>query len=248
MSARSRIENRSRPSRSARIVRTSSSLSGFWIILGTFGFGTFVQGSCSSSCSRTHHLRNVRTQVLVDFCDAAAQVGVPVVFRIKHTFHSYLVGNILDLGPSGIEVPQTETVETAQQALDYFYYPQVGIRSWGGLPRANVDEHPDRLDYAEYWNDFGVLWLQIESLSAVTRAKTFARPGVDCLSWGPADLSFNREANPEHPLKTDDDCIRHVVKLLEGSETKLCIRSYEPELRNKYLDMGATVLLERPSV
>ena len=123
-----------------------------------------------------------------------------------------------------------------------------GWTRWGGAARANVGEHPDRLDYAGYWNDFGVLWLQIESLSAVTRARELAKPGVTCLSWGPADLSFNREANPEHPLKTDDDCIRHVVKLLEGSETKLCIRSYEPELRNKYLDMGATVLLERPSV
>ena len=186
-------------------------------------------------------------RLLVEFCGAADQVGVPVMFRIKHTFHSYLVGNILDLGPSGIEVPQTETQETAQQALDYFYYPQVGKRSWGGTSRANVNDHPERFDYANYWNDFGVLWLQIESLSAVTRAKSFAKKGVDCLSWGPADLSFDREANQEHPLKTDDDCIRHVAKLLEGSQTKLCIRSYDPELRNKYLDMGATVLIERPS-
>ena len=185
---------------------------------------------------------------LIEFCEAADQVGVPVVFRIKHTRHSYLVGNILDLGPSGVEIPQTETEQTAQEALDYFYYPQVGKRSWGGAPRANVNEHPDRVDYANFWNDFGVLWLQIESLSAVTRARSLAKPGVDCLSWGPADLSFNREANPEHPLKTDDDCIRHVVKLLEGSETRLCIRSYDPDLRNKYLDMGATVLIETPSV
>jgi 2-dehydro-3-deoxyglucarate aldolase/4-hydroxy-2-oxoheptanedioate aldolase len=187
-------------------------------------------------------------RLLVEFCGIADQIGVPVMFRIKHTFHSYLVGNILDLGPTGVEIPQTETAHTAQEAVDYFYYPQVGKRSWGGAARANISGHPDRLDYADYWNDFGVLWLQMESLSAVTRAKTFARPGVDCLSWGPADLSFNREANPEHPLKTDDDCIRHVAKLLEGSETKLCIRSYEPELRNKYLDMGATVLIERPRV
>ncbi|MDP6666124.1 MAG: aldolase/citrate lyase family protein [Dehalococcoidia bacterium] len=187
-------------------------------------------------------------RLLVEFCETTADIGVPVMFRIKHTFHSYLVGNILDLGPSGVEVPQTETEHTAQEAIDYFYYPQVGKRSWGGAARANVSEHADRLDYAEYWNDFGVLWLQIESLSAVTRAKTLAKPGVDCLSWGPADLSFNREANPEHPLKTDDGCIQHVVKLLEGSDTKLCIRSYQPELRNKYLDMGATVLIEIPSV
>ena len=66
------------------------------------------------------------------------------------------------------------------------------------------------------------------------------------LSWGPADLSFNREANPDHPLKTDDDCIKHTLMLLEGTETKLSIRNYQYELRNKYLDMGATVLIELP--
>ena len=185
---------------------------------------------------------------LVEFCETAKELGMPVQFRIKHTRQAYLVGNVLDLGPLGIEVPLVEDESEVDEALRWFYYPQVGKRSWGGAARANVNDHPDRLEYADYWNDFGVLWLQMESLSAVTRAKTFAKPGVVCLSWGPADLSFNREANPEHPLKTDDDCIRHVVKLLEGSETKLCIRSYEPELRNKYLDMGATVLLERPSV
>jgi hypothetical protein len=63
-----------------------------------------------------------------------------------------------------------------------------------------------------------------------------------------ADLSFDREANTERPLKTNDDCIRHVVELLQWREMKLCIRSYEPELRSEYLDMGATVLLERPRV
>jgi 2-dehydro-3-deoxyglucarate aldolase/4-hydroxy-2-oxoheptanedioate aldolase len=187
-------------------------------------------------------------RALVEVCEAADQVGVPVMFRIKHTRHSYLIGNILDLGPAGVEVPQTETEDTAQEALDYFYYPQVGKRSWGGPPSSWKANFSDRNEYADFWNDYGVLWLQIESLSAITRAKTFARKGVDCLSWGPADLSFNREANPDHPLKTDDDCIEHVLKLLEGTDTKLCIRSYQPELRNKYLDMGATVLIEIPSV
>ncbi len=94
----------------------------------------------------------------------------------------------------------------------------------------------------------GVLWFQIESLSAGTRAKSFALPRVDCLSLGPSDLSFNRETNPEHPLKTEDDCIEHVVKLLTDTDTKLCIRNYQSELRNKYLDMGVTVLIEIPSV
>ena len=63
-----------------------------------------------------------------------------------------------------------------------------------------------------------------------------------------ADFSIDREADPEHPLKTNDDCIRHAAEQLQWSETKLCVRSHGPELRNNYRDMGATVLLERPRV
>ena len=48
-------------------------------------------------------------QLLVAFCAAAGEVGVPAVFRLKHTRLTYQVGNFLDLGPTGIEVPQVET-------------------------------------------------------------------------------------------------------------------------------------------
>lgn len=184
---------------------------------------------------------------LVEFCGVAAELGIPVQFRIKHTRHAYLVGNLLDLGPAGVEVPQVETEETVREALAYFYYPQVGRRSWGGAARWGVAGRAGRLEYAEWWNSHGVLWMQIESIPAITNARKLALAGVDCLSWGPADLSFNREAHPDHPLQTDDDCVRYVVQLLEGSGVRLCVRSYDPALRNKYRDMGVTVLLERPS-
>ena len=183
---------------------------------------------------------------LVEFCTMAQDMGIPANFRIKHTRHSYLIGNYLDLGPSGIEVPQVEEEATVQEALDYFYYSPVGKRSWGGAPRWGIQGRDDRVEYASWWNTHGVLWLQMESVQATTNARKFARPGVDCLSWGPSDLSFSLEANPNHPFKTVDDCVRYVVTELEGTDTKVCFRSYSPDLRNKYIDMGVTVLLERP--
>lgn len=104
---------------------------------------------------------------LAQFCGMASDIGIPVQFRIKHTRHAYLVGNHLDLGPSGIEIPQVEDETTVDEALDYFYYPQRGIRSWGGVHRYGINETPDRLDYADWWNETGILWMQIESISAV---------------------------------------------------------------------------------
>ncbi|MYI98912.1 MAG: hypothetical protein F4104_04610, partial [Gemmatimonadetes bacterium] len=61
---------------------------------------------------------------LVEFCDRADTLDADVMFRIKHTYHSYLVGNLLDLGPAGIEVPQVETEATVEEAGNFFYYPQ----------------------------------------------------------------------------------------------------------------------------
>jgi len=181
---------------------------------------------------------------LVAFCNMANELGIPVNFRIKHTRNAYLIGNYLDLGPTGIEVPQVELDETVNEAVAAFYYPQQGIRSWGGAARVNSAGR-ERLEYAEWWNNNGMLMLQIETLRAIENIHTLALPGVDMFSWGPSDLEFDREMHPHHPFQTDDDCILHVMKQLETQAARMCYRSYEPDLRNKYLDMGVTVLMER---
>lgn len=183
---------------------------------------------------------------LIHFSEMAAEFELHLQFRIKHTRHTYLVGNYLDLGPSGIEVPQVESLETAIEAVSNFYYPPIGVRSWGGDARLGIDVISERLDYARWWGETGVLWLQIESINAVTNSRSLALPGVDCLSFGPMDLTFSQEAHPNHSLKTVDDCVRYVVKELEGTDTVACFRSYNPELRQKYYDMGVPVLLETP--
>jgi 2-dehydro-3-deoxyglucarate aldolase/4-hydroxy-2-oxoheptanedioate aldolase len=180
------------------------------------------------------------------FCAAAGEVGVPVWFRIKHTRFTFLVGNYLDLGPTGVEIPQVETEETVDEAVANFYYPHTGLRSWGGQTRVGLAERPDMREYADWWEQTGVLWMQIESVEAITKARMLAKPGVDCLSFGPADLTFSLEAHPDHPFKTVDDCVSHVVQQMRDSEVAVCFRNYDPALRQKYRDMGVTVLLERP--
>ncbi len=183
---------------------------------------------------------------LVEFCGVSAELGIPVQFRIKHTRHAYLIGNILDLGPLGIEIPIVEDEATVDEALEAFYYPQVGRRSWGGAARYGIGGRDDRLQYADWWNRTGILCLQMESVRAVTNVRRLAKPGVDCLTWGPNDLLYDLEAHPEHPFKSVDDCVRHALKQLQGADTRISFRSYSPENRNKYIDMGVTVLMESP--
>ena len=180
---------------------------------------------------------------LVAFCNMANELGILVNFRIKHTRNAYLIGNYLDLGPSGIEVPQVELDETVNEAVAAFYYPQQGIRSWGGAARVN-SEGKERLAYADWWNANGILWMQVESIEAVTHAQYLAKPGVDCLSFGPADLTFSIESHPNHALQTVDACVEYVARALEGTTTAVCFRNGSPSTRQKYADMGVTVFLE----
>ncbi len=183
---------------------------------------------------------------LVEFCAMAESMNVHVQLRLKHTRFTYLIGNMLDLGPTGIEVPQVEQEDTVREALDNFLYPQEGVRSWGGAARWGLKQRPTPAEYMPWWNKTGVLWIQIESIHSVGNARLLAKPGVDCLSWGPNDLSLDRQRHPDHPFQTDDDCVRHVLQQLEGTGTKLMYRNYTADLRNKYIDMGVTMLLETP--
>ena len=51
---------------------------------------------------------------LVAFCSMANDMGIHVQLRIKNTRQTYLIGNYLDLGPSGVEVP--EVIEWDRQS------------------------------------------------------------------------------------------------------------------------------------
>ena len=88
----------------------------------------------------------------------------------------------------------------------------------------------------------------MESVEAITKGHLLARPGVDGLSIGPADLTVSIKSHPNHWLKTVDDCIAYLCKSLEGTGVAVCHRNYKPELRSKYADMGVQVFLESPQV
>ena len=183
---------------------------------------------------------------LVRYCETAKEVGIPVQFRIKHPRHAYLVGNVLDLGPLGIEVPLVEDEATVDEAINWFYYPQLAKRSWGGAARYGIEGREGRLEYAKWWNENGVLSIQMETLRAVTNARQLAKPGITCLTWGPADLSYDIEAHPHHPLQTVDDCVRHALAQLEGTDIRISFRNYDYKLRDHYREMGVTVFMESP--
>jgi 2-keto-3-deoxy-L-rhamnonate aldolase RhmA len=140
--------------------------------------------------------------------------------------------------------------ETVDDALAYTYYPQVGRRSWGGEARRGVRgvaKGMNRLEYAEWWNEYAILSIQVESVEAVTNIQQLAKPGVSVVTFGPNDLSFNMEGHVGYPLESVDDCMRNVASQLEGTGIRLAMGTgTKPEERDKFLEIGITLFQEDP--
>ncbi|MFL2665431.1 MAG: aldolase/citrate lyase family protein [Dehalococcoidia bacterium] len=191
---------------------------------------------------------------LSKICEYAHTIPIPVHLRIKHSKITYLIGNLLDLGPSMIEIPQTEEITTVKDAVDNFYYPSKGKRSWGGEFRVGVDDRhlvfpadlKVRSEYMNWWNNFGVLMLQVESIKAIENIKKFAVKGVDCVSWGPNDLEIDRQANKNHPLsESNEKALIFAINECNKVGIKLMVRNSKQD-RKKYIDMGINIFLESP--
>jgi 2-keto-3-deoxy-L-rhamnonate aldolase RhmA len=108
---------------------------------------------------------------LVKFCKLAEELGAGVQLRIQHPRLAYLAGRFADLGVLAIMVPLVEEVETADEAINNFYYPPLGNRSWGGQFRFGEKPPTDRLKYSQWWNGTGMLGFQIETLRGALNAR-----------------------------------------------------------------------------
>lgn len=64
----------------------------------------------------------------------------------------------------------------------------------------------------------------MKSLRAVTSVKQLSIEGVDCLTWGPNDLMYDIEAHPKYPLQTIDDCFKHPLEQLEGTDIRISFK------------------------
>lgn len=169
----------------------------------------------------TQHRPAPREDDLVKFCKRAEELGVGVQLRIPHTRLAFMTGRFADLGVLAVLVPEVEDVQTADDAINNFYFPPLGNRSWGGEFRYGEKPPVDRLKYSQWWNGTGMLGFQIESARAALNVRNLVKPGVDWISWGPADMSFDLERHSNSPFKTLNEVHSYVIEQLKGFDVRL---------------------------
>lgn len=118
-----------------------------------------------------------------------AQVsGILPIIRVPDISETS-IGKALDIGASGVQVPQIQNAHQAEQAIKAAkFYPE-GERGVCRFVRAARYSAMDRYEYFKTANEALVI-LQLEGLQALENIDEILKvPGIDILFIGPYDLS-----------------------------------------------------------
>ena len=117
-------------------------------------------------------------------CPGPAAPGARVAYADERE-----IQHATDMGAAVIVVPTVDTVEEAQEAVNWTYFPPIGRRSAGGGQGSGEIWNNVPGGYRQSWNDNVVLILMIETLEGVENAREIAKiPGVTGLFAASGDL------------------------------------------------------------
>ena len=117
-------------------------------------------------------------------CPGPAAPGVRVAYADERE-----IQHATDMGALVVVVPTVDSVEEAQAAVDWTYFPPLGRRSAGGGQGAGELWNRVPGGYRQTWNDNVVLILMIETLEGVEASREIAQiPGVTGLFAASGDL------------------------------------------------------------
>ena len=117
-------------------------------------------------------------------CPGPAAPGTRIAYADERE-----IQHATDMGAAVIVVPTIDTVEEAQEAVNWTYFPPIGRRSSGGGQGPGEIWNNVPGGYRQTWNDNVVLILMIETLEGVENAREIAKlQGVDGLFAASGDL------------------------------------------------------------
>jgi 4-hydroxy-2-oxoheptanedioate aldolase len=149
------------------------------------------------------------------------------------------IGRALDLGASGVMLPQLQSAAEVRAAMSFLRYPPVGTRGLALRTRGADMGALSHADVARVVNERILGIIQIEARGTVTDADEIAAiDGVDVLFVGPADLSHNLGV----PGRFDDriylDALETVVAACQRHGKAAGILLYDTAVLAQHLELG----------
>lgn len=133
-------------------------------------------------------------------CAAEISNILPIV-RVKENA-PHLIGEVLDIGAGGIQIPQIKNAEDVHEVMKYAKFAPEGMRGVCRYVRAANYSSMDRFQYFKESNE-AVIVLQLEGQEALDNINDIIEiEGFDILFIGPYDLSqsLGFVGQTDHPL------------------------------------------------
>ncbi len=144
---------------------------------------------------------------------AAEAAGVTAIARPSvNSFEA--IGQVMDRGVMGVQVPHVNTAEDARRAVEAVKYHPVGARSLAaGVRSSSYGQGMSMSDYAEVSNRETLVCVQIEDAEAVENIDEIVGvEGVDVFFVGPSDLSQSLG----YPGRSDHPVVREAMEHVFG--------------------------------
>ncbi len=170
----------------------------------------------------------------------STSLGTPCLIRVP-SLDDIWIKKALDIGASGIIIPQVKTAEDAQKAVQLCKYPPEGFRSVGIGRAQGYGENFQ--EYVINANDNIAVIIQIEHKDAVKNMGDIIKvAGIDSVFIGPYDLSASMNKIGRIADADIQNAIAQVKEIAERANIPLGIFGATVDAVRPYIMNGYTLV------
>jgi len=154
------------------------------------------------------------------------------------------IGQYLDIGALGVQVPMVNDAAGAQGAVAAAKYPERGQRGLGGCRAVALGSAGSLASYVADANEQTLVVIQIETTQAVDHlADILAVPDVDAVFIGPADLSTTMGHAGDFEVPRFKETVDEIRRATLAAGKAVGTVAPNPEAARRLVDQGYTYLV-----
>lgn len=174
---------------------------------------------------------------------AAEARDIPAFVRIGENDRQVVL-KYLDLGVSGVMIPQTNTPDLVKDALAGMRYAPAGLRGLAGGRTFDYGQAAPMAEMVPQINDRVLGIIQFEHIDALANLEgILATPGIDVLFVGPTDLHQSMGFGGQLGHPDVEKVIQQVVDTAKASGVALAIVAPDAAAANKRLAQGFQMIV-----
>lgn len=203
-------------------------------ILAIAGFDFFVVD--------TEHVAFDREQLLT-ILRAAEAYGITPIVRVRENNQVEILQN-LDLGFTGVQVPNVDTAEEAKAMVASVKYTPIGVRGLSPSVRACNYGTMAVKDYIQMANEETMIVSHCETVTCVNNLDEVLKvEGIDVIFIGPMDLSQSLGVPGEAGSDLVKNTVTTIIDKCKASGMAIGTTAATPEAAKALIDRGVQFIL-----